>query len=104
MFCAAKIIIFYLIFYACLAAFFGLMLYIAYSFLSLDQPKYITSESLIGTNPGVGFRPQPDQDKNVDSTLIWFNKNVENDWRFWSDQLKEYVQSKWEQQKSIILH
>lgn len=59
--------------------------------ISYDYPKYQLGESLIGTNPGVGFRPQPDQDKNVDSTLIWFNRKDPSDYKFWSEQLKEYV-------------
>jgi sodium/potassium-transporting ATPase subunit beta len=59
--------------------------------LSIEEPKYKTDKSLIGTNPGVGFRPQPDQDANVDSTLIWFQKSNPKETKFWSDQLKDYI-------------
>ncbi|OXA46560.1 sodium/potassium-transporting ATPase subunit beta [Folsomia candida] len=87
-----KIIVFYIIFYAGLAAFFGLMLYIFYQTLDINKPKYQLGDSLIGSNPGVGFRPQPDQDKNVDSTLIWFKRGDRDDFKFWSEQLKSYVE------------
>jgi sodium/potassium-transporting ATPase subunit beta len=35
-------------------------------------PKWIMDEGLIGSNPGMGYRPMPDPDKNADSTLVWF--------------------------------
>jgi len=57
----------------------------------VNRPKWTESQSLIGTNPGVGFRPMPDQDKNVESTLIWFKRESEADWSFWSKQLESYV-------------
>jgi len=71
------------------------MLHIFHSTLDIEKPTYEQNASLIGTgtNPGVGFRPHPDQDTNVDSTLIWFNKNNPKDFGFWSNQLKEYIDS-----------
>jgi len=83
----AKIIVFYIIFFAGLAAFFLLMLYIFFLTLDLQKPKWQMTSGLIGDNPGVGFRPQPDQDKNVDSTLIWFDRNRKENYEFWSTQL-----------------
>lgn len=67
-----KIILFYIIFYAGLASFFCLNFYIFYLTLNMDEPKFQLDESLIGTNPGLGFRPMPDPDRSPDSTLIWF--------------------------------
>jgi len=84
-----KIIVFYIFFYAGLAAFFGACLYIFYLTLDSENPKYKKDASLIGTNPGIGFRPQPDQEHNVDSTLIWVSSG---DYKFWSDQLKVYTE------------
>jgi len=83
-----KITIFYIIFFAGLAAFFGLMLWIFYQTLDPTKPKWIGEDGLIGSNPGVGFRPMPDQDKNVESTLIWYKRGDANSGKFWSDQLK----------------
>lgn len=54
-----KIILFYVLFYAGLAQFFCLNFYIFYLTLNMDAPKLQLEESLIGTNPGLGFRPMP---------------------------------------------
>jgi len=86
-----KIIVFYLIFYACLAGFFSLNFYIFSRTLNEDSPKWTLSESLIGSNPGIGFRPMPDQDKNAESTLIWYRSDSESDSAFWYKQLEEVV-------------
>jgi sodium/potassium-transporting ATPase subunit beta len=92
----AKIIIFYLVFYAALAAFFLLNFYIFYLTLNMDQPKYLMSDGLIGSNPGVGFRPMPDPDTSADSTLIWFrrhddNKDDRTGYKFWTQQLEKFI-------------
>jgi len=87
----AKIIIFYIVFFAGLAAFFCLNFYIFYLTLNMDAPKYTLGASLIGTNPGLGFRPMPDPDKSADSTLIWFSRKDEKDYKFWTNQLEEFV-------------
>ncbi|XP_026321299.1 sodium/potassium-transporting ATPase subunit beta-1-like [Hyposmocoma kahamanoa] len=53
------VVTFYLVFYACLAAMFALCL--GGLFLTLDdkRPTYILQESLIGTSPGLAYRPYP---------------------------------------------
>ncbi len=53
----AKITLFYVIFYAGLAAFFCINFYIFWLTLNMDAPKLQLEGSLIGTNPGefVGF-------------------------------------------------
>lgn len=86
-----KITVFYIIFFAGLAAFFGLMLWIFLQTLEESKPKWIGESGLIGSNPGVGFRPMPDQDKNVESTLIWYKRGQGNDGSFWSNQLKKMM-------------
>jgi sodium/potassium-transporting ATPase subunit beta len=82
-----KIIIFYIIFYSCLAGFFCLNYYIFSKTLNEDSPKWKLDQSIIGTNPGVGFRPMPDQDANAESTLIWYQEGVDSDAKFWWSQL-----------------
>jgi len=86
-----KITVFYILFFAGLAAFFGLMLWIFYQTLDPMKPKWILDQGLIGTNPGVGFRPMPDQDSNVESTLIWYKRGSGGDWKYWSDQLVVFM-------------
>ncbi|GIY56062.1 hypothetical protein CEXT_768131 [Caerostris extrusa] len=67
-----QITLFYIIFYACLAAFWTCMLVVFYQTLDDNQPKWKLDSSRIGSSPGLGFRPSP-PDANIDSTLIWFN-------------------------------
>jgi len=87
-----KILIFYIIFYLCLAAFWAVMLLIFYQTIDQRVPKWELGESRIGTNPGLGFRPRP-RDSNVESTLIWFkqSENDKSNWKYWSDNLKEFL-------------
>jgi len=65
----AKITIFYLIYYCCLAAFFAAMWAIFFTTIPEDHPKQTDLDSLIKGNPGMGFRPMPD----VEMTLIRFH-------------------------------
>ncbi|CAL8074558.1 unnamed protein product [Orchesella dallaii] len=93
------IFIFYIIFYIALAAFSLLNFYLFYLTISVDAPKWTMDSSLIGTNPGVGFRPRPDQEDSTDSTLIWFKQQDPNDFKFWSKQLEEFIEKIEEIQK-----
>jgi len=66
-----KITVFYTIYYSCLAAFWVGCLNIF--FLTLPEnsmgPKWTMDKSIIGTNPGVGLRPQ-NTDKLIDSQMF----------------------------------
>jgi len=90
-----KITVFYIIFYALLSAFFYLCYQIFATTLETPDnggsPKWRQDASLIGSNPGVGFRPMPDQDKNSESTLIWFKRTDDNDVSFWTEQLDKFI-------------
>lgn len=70
----AKIGIFYMIFYSCLAGFFAVMLVGFFSTLDSVAPTQQDMYSLIKSNPGMGFRPMI----NVESTLIQFNAGDKN--------------------------
>jgi sodium/potassium-transporting ATPase subunit beta len=48
----AKIILFYLVFYAALTGFFAAMLVVFYQTLDNKMPKWRLDESIIGSNPG----------------------------------------------------
>jgi sodium/potassium-transporting ATPase subunit beta len=87
-----KILIFYVIFYVILAAFFLSMFLVFGSTLTREKPKYELSESLIGTNPGLGFRPMPPE-SNVESTLIWYQKNTPANSKYWSEELDSFLES-----------
>lgn len=89
----AKILLFYIIFYAALAGFFAGLLAIFYQTLEYDKPKWTLDSGLIGSNPGLGFRPMPPEE-NVESTLIWYEASKEDNYKYWVDYnaqfLKEY--------------
>ena len=54
----ALILIFYVIYYACLAAFWALMFAIFWQIsIDLEKPRWTTDSSLIGSSPGMGVRP-----------------------------------------------
>ncbi|ODN01159.1 Sodium/potassium-transporting ATPase subunit beta-2 [Orchesella cincta] len=86
-----KIFVFYVVFYAGLAAFAGLCYYLFSLTLTLDHPKWLLEESIIGTNPGVGYRPMPDQETNSGSSLVWYRRDNREDTAVWYTQLANYT-------------
>lgn len=87
----AKILLFYVIFYTGLAVFFSAMLVVFFQTLDSKVPKWQGDRSLIGSNPGLGFRPMP-PDTNVESTLIWFRASDEQNIQHWTNQLDEFLE------------
>ncbi|XP_076674415.1 sodium/potassium-transporting ATPase subunit beta-2-like [Andrena cerasifolii] len=87
----AKILLFYVIFYAVLAGFFGAMLTVFYQTLDPNQPKWQLDASLIGSNPGLGFRPMPPA-SNVESTLIWYKASDEGNFLHWTKELDKFLE------------
>lgn len=87
-----KITVFYIIFFACLAAFWTIMLVIFYQTLDAFQPKWRLDASLIGSVPGLGFRPRPPM-SNIDSTLIYFKAggSDSNSYKVWVDDLNNFL-------------
>ncbi|KAF4527776.1 hypothetical protein B566_EDAN015832 [Ephemera danica] len=86
----AKIILFYLIFYAALTGFFGAMLAVFYQTLNTKMPKWKLEESIIGSNPGLGFRPMPPE-SNVESTLIWYRGTDSQNYKYWTEELDRFL-------------
>lgn len=82
-----KITVFYIIFYACLAAFWALCLFIFLQTVSYTEPRWTTNTgSIIGGNPGLGFRPRPPADR-IESTLVMFNEGPGENWGHWVKEL-----------------
>lgn len=75
------------------------MLAIFYQTLEPNQPKWKLEKSVIGTNPGLGFRPMPPE-SNVESTLIWYKSVDQGNFRIWASLLDEFLQGNY----IIILH
>lgn len=90
---SAKILLFYVIFYAVLAGFFGAMLTVFYQTLDPNAPKWQLDNSLIGSNPGLGFRPMPPS-SNVESTLIWYKASDEGNFLHWTRELDKFLEGK----------
>jgi sodium/potassium-transporting ATPase subunit beta len=85
-----KIGVFYVIYYAFLTGFFAAMLVIFYQTLDEKVPKWQNSNGIIGTNPGVGFRPRPSMD-SVESTLVYFRHGELGNWQGWKDRLDNFL-------------
>lgn len=87
----AKILLFYVIFYGVLSGFFGVMLAVFFQTLNHDAPKWTLDNSLIGSNPGLGFRPMP-PDSNVESTLIWYKAADKGNYAHWVKALDNFLE------------
>lgn len=87
----AKIGLFYLIFYSVLASMFAIMLWVFFQTLDPRIPRWQLTASLIGTNPGLGFRPMP-PDHNVDSTLIWYRGSDPENYKMWRNTLVDFLE------------
>jgi len=86
-----KIFVFYVIFYVCLAAFWVACLVIFLQTLNYDEPRWNTKTgSIIGSNPGLGYRPRPPEDR-IESTLIMFNDGAGENWLHWVTELNNTV-------------
>lgn len=92
-FISAKILLFYIIFYAALSGFFGAMMAVFFQTLLPGEPKWKLTQSLIGDNPGLGFRPMPPE-SNVESTLIWFDTKKPDNMDYWVEAIDSFLQSK----------
>lgn len=86
----AKIGIFYTVFYGVLAALVAVCMWVFLQTLDPRIPKWQLHESLIGTNPGLGFRPLPPED-NVESTLIWYRGTNKENYEVWTNALDDFL-------------
>lgn len=89
----AKLIAFYIALYTCLAAIWTMYFHIFHLTISDKYPKWQLEESLIGTNPGVGLRPQSPHER-VESALISFRTGPDGDYKHWVDDLHKFFEGK----------
>lgn len=90
-----KIIAFYIALYVILAAVWTLFFYMFSHTISDREPKWQLDESLIGTNPGLGFRPRNPPDR-IDSALISYRAGQEHgDHEHWIKDLNNYFDCKY---------
>ncbi|MPC64192.1 Sodium/potassium-transporting ATPase subunit beta [Portunus trituberculatus] len=67
---AAKIGLFYIVFYIFLAGFFSLLMFVFYQTIDLKVPKYTGQESLL-RNPGLSYRPKFLYSDDLRPTIIY---------------------------------
>ncbi|KRJ98796.1 sodium/potassium-transporting ATPase subunit beta-2 isoform X1 [Drosophila yakuba] len=86
----AKILLFYIIFYAALTGFFAAIFTVFYQTLDNEKPKWMLDNGLIGSNPGLGFRPMPPE-ANVESTLVWYESSKKDNYKYWVDETSRFL-------------
>lgn len=89
-----KLIGFYIALYSCLAAIWSIYFYIFHLTISEKYPKWQLEESLIGTNPGVGLRPQSPRER-VESALISYREGEDGDYEHWVNDLNIFLERKY---------
>ncbi|XP_050527292.1 sodium/potassium-transporting ATPase subunit beta-2-like [Daktulosphaira vitifoliae] len=85
----AQIGIFYSVFYITLVAIFSIVLWVFFQTLDPRIPTKQLDRSLIGTNPGLGFRPMPNE---THSTLIHINSTLTEEYTVWIKRLIDFLE------------
>lgn len=57
-----------------------------------NSPKWLLDESLIGTNPGLGFRPI--SNRTEEGSLIWYDAKNTTSIRKWTELIDSYLECK----------
>lgn len=86
-----KLIAFYIALYVILAAVWSSFFLLFQQTISDRKPKWLLDDSLIGTNPGLGFRPQNPPDR-IDSALISYRLGPKSDYQHWINDLSNYIE------------
>ncbi|KAH9636192.1 hypothetical protein HF086_007144 [Spodoptera exigua] len=84
----SKIALFYFIFYSALAILVAICMWTFLQLLDTRQPMWQLEKSIIGTNPGLGFRPMPPE---VASSVIWYKGNDPGSYNFWVKELSQFL-------------
>lgn len=84
-----KLLIFYTIFYAILAIMFAICMQGLLASISDDRPTYVLDRSLIGTNPGLGYRPLANLTEL--GSVVHYNSKRPDEIKFWTDHLDEFL-------------
>lgn len=82
--------VFYSIFYLVLAAFFAICMKAMLSTIDPKEPYFTQSYSLIGSSPGLGYRPISN-DVEKDGSLIWYVAKNETNTKVWTDRVASFL-------------
>lgn len=85
-----RLFLFYIIFYAILAGLFAICLQGLFATLNDEEPKWKLDSSLIGTNPGLGFRPLSDETER--GSVIQFDTKKPGEYKYWKSVMDEFLQ------------
>jgi len=84
-----ELFVFYTVFYIVLAALFAICMKGLLMSCPDNMPKWQLGESLIGSSPGVGFRPLPE---DVDhGSLIWYDASNQTQVIHWKSLLDDFL-------------
>ncbi|XP_011502877.1 PREDICTED: sodium/potassium-transporting ATPase subunit beta-2-like [Ceratosolen solmsi marchali] len=82
--------LFYLIFYSVLAVLCAICMMGLLATIDENRPTYTLDSSIIGTNPGLGFRPTPDNIK--ERSLIWYSSSNATQIKRWVTLLNVFLE------------
>lgn len=85
-----RFFVFFIVFYSVLAILFAFLMQVEFAMLNDDSPKWQLSASLIGTNPGVTFRPMPD-DLEMTTAVVQYVATNSTDVKIWVDLLNKFL-------------
>lgn len=85
-----QLILFYLAFYVVLAALFTICMQTLLATMNHEYPKWQLEASLIGTNPGLAYRPMPD-DPDISGTVIEYRAANKSDVKQWVNRLDSFL-------------
>lgn len=85
-----SLLMFYTIFYTVLASMFAICMQGLLATLSDQEPRWQLEKSLIGSNPGVGLRPIPDDLRR--GALIWYDAKEKTQVEYWTRLLSDFLQ------------
>lgn len=81
---------FYACFFTVLALLFAICMKGLLATINIERPRWILEESLIGTNPGLGFRPI--SDNTDESSLIWYSSSDPASVQKWTRLLDKFLE------------
>ncbi|KAH6939320.1 hypothetical protein HPB50_016946 [Hyalomma asiaticum] len=84
-----KITVFYIIFYACLTAFWTIMLIVFYQTLDTIRPTWVLEGSAIGTIPAM--RVLTLLSSSTTCSILYFWAGTAGTWKYWVEDLQEFL-------------
>lgn len=85
-----QLFLFYAIFYIILAILFGICMQVMLSTVNDREPKWKLEESLIGTNPGLGFRPLSEETER--GSVIKYNVKKTKEGDYWMGLVDDFLE------------